>query len=128
MRDPEMPGADRSARHEGVGHVVPVRILAATGITLLILTVVTVWVAGFDFGTLNVWFALAIAVLKASLVILFFMHLRYDRPFNSIVFVTSLVLAGIFISFALTDTVEYAPTIDAGDAPKVIEKLAELEQ
>ena len=73
-------------RH-GVGHIVPFRVLTATAIALLILTAITVWAAGFDFGAGNVWVALGIAALKGSLVALFFMHLRWDRPFNAIVFV-----------------------------------------
>ncbi len=56
------PSPQETTEHHSVGHVVPVRILAATGIALLILTVFTVWVAGFDLGNLNIWAALAIAV------------------------------------------------------------------
>ena len=112
--------------HHGVGHVVPVRILFTTGIGLLILTGVTVLIADFDFGNANIWIALGIALLKGSLVLLFFMHLRYDRPFNAVIFVTSLAFVALFISFALTDTSEYAGTLDPGDAPGVVEKLTEL--
>ena len=122
-----MASEHREHEHHGVGHVVPIRVLAATAIALLILTVITVWIAGFDFGKLNIWIALAIAVLKGSLVVLFFMHLRYDRPFNGVVFVTSLAFVALFISFALTDTFEYAPDVIGGDAPKVQEKLAEVQ-
>jgi cytochrome c oxidase subunit 4 len=111
----------------GVGHIVPVKVLAATGLALLVLTVITVWVASYDFGNINIWVALSIAALKGSLVALFFMHLRYDRPFNGIIFVVSLAFVALFISFALTDTKEYAPEIDTGDAPLVEQKLLELE-
>ena len=114
--------------HGGVGHIVPIKILAQTGAALLVLTVVTVWAAGIDFGEANVWIALAIAVLKGSLVVLFFMHLRWDRPFNGIVFITSMAFVTLFIAFALTDTGEYAPDVDAGNAPLVQQKLDELEQ
>ncbi len=119
-------GSSQHEAHHEVGHVVPVRILFTTGMGLLILTGVTVFVADFDFGNLNIWIALAIAVLKGSLVLLFFMHLKYDRPFNGIIFVTSLVFVALFISFALTDTFEYAPDVYQGDAPDVVEKLTEL--
>ncbi len=119
-------GSSQHEEHGGVGHVVPVRILFTTGIGLLILTGVTVFVADLDFGNLNIWIALAIAVLKGSLVLLFFMHLKYDRPFNGIIFVTSLAFVALFISFALTDTSEYAGDLDIGDAPGVVEKLTEL--
>ncbi len=119
---------DNPPSSHGVGHIVPVKTLVATGLALLVLTLITVWAAKIDLGNLNIWIALAIAVLKASLVVLFFMHLRYDRPFNGIVFVTSVAFVAIFISFALTDTKEYAPDIDTGDAPKVVEALDELQQ
>ena len=121
--------ASESSQHEAhneVGHVVPVRILFTTGIGLLILTAVTVLVADMDFGNLNIWIALGIAVLKGSLVVLFFMHLLYDRPFNGIILITSLAFVALFISFALTDTTEYAGDLDPGDAPKVVEKLTVL--
>ena len=121
--------ASELSQHEGhheVGHIVPVRILFATGMALLALTLVTVLAASFDFGNLNIWIALAIAVVKGTLVLMFFMHLLYDRPFHGIVFVTSLAFVALFISFALTDTTEYAGDIDPGDAPKVVEKLTVL--
>ncbi|MEE9130751.1 MAG: cytochrome C oxidase subunit IV family protein [Phycisphaerales bacterium] len=121
--------ASESSQHEAhheVGHVVPVRILFATGMGLLALTVLTVVAASFDVGNLNIWIALAIAVLKGSLVVMFFMHLRYDRPFHGVVFVTSLAFVALFISFALTDTTEYAGDLNPGDAPKVVEKLTVL--
>ena len=112
--------------HHGVGHVVPVRILFITGIGLLILTGITVLIADFDFGEANIWIALAIALLKGSLVLLVFMHLLFDRPFNAVIIVCSLAFVVLFISFALTDTFSYASTIDTGDAPGVVEKLTEL--
>ena len=122
-----MTDGDKTAEHQGVGHIVPIPILAVTGGGLLVLTVITVWAASFDFGPANVWIALGIAALKGSLVVLFFMHLRWDRPFNGVIFVTSLAFVALFICFAMTDTLEYAPDMDAGDAPLVQQKLAELE-
>ena len=123
--------ASESSQHEAhqeVGHIVPVRILFVTGMGLLALTLITVWAASFDFGNLNIWIALAIAVLKGSLVVMFFMHLRYDRPFHGVVFVTSLAFVALFISFALTDTTEYEHDVIQGDAPEVQKKLAEFEE
>ena len=117
---------DKHEEHGTVGHLVPVRLLAMTGGALLVLTIVTVWAASFDFGSANIWIALAIAAVKASLVVLFFMHLRWDRPFNSIVFVTALFLLAVFISFSMTDTTEYAADIVKGNAPEVQKKLDEL--
>ena len=113
--------------HHGPGHIVSPPILIATGLGLLVLTVITVVVAGIDLGEANIYIALGIAVLKGSLVALFFMHLRWDRPFNQIVFVSSLCFVGLFIAFAMTDTAEYREFIVDGDAPAVKKALAEVE-
>ena len=55
---------------------------------LLVLTVVTVGASTIDFGSgmTNVIIAMLIASIKASLVALFFMHLRWDKPINAIIF------------------------------------------
>lgn len=55
---------------------VPLKIYFAVFAALLVFTGVTVWVAFFNLGVLNIVVAITIAVLKATLVALFFMHLR----------------------------------------------------
>jgi cytochrome c oxidase subunit 4 len=112
--------------HHGVGHIVPIKTLVVTGLALLVLTIITVVAASFDFGAANVFVALAIAAFKASLVVLFFMHLKYDRPFHSFIMVGSVFFVMLFIAFALTDTVEYREDVVGGNAPAVQEKLTEL--
>ncbi|HEY0193236.1 MAG TPA: cytochrome C oxidase subunit IV family protein, partial [Kofleriaceae bacterium] len=68
-----------------MSHVAPVKVLLATGSSLLVLTVVTVLATKVDFGAnINLALAMLIAVIKATLVILFFMHLRYDKLFHSV--------------------------------------------
>ena len=59
-------------------HVVPVRVYLAVFSALMILTAATVAVARVDLGLLNTPVALTIAVAKALLVILYFMHVRYS--------------------------------------------------
>lgn len=108
---------------ETVGHVAPLRALVGTGLCLLVLTWVTVAAAGVDLGEANIYIALAIAVLKASLVGLFFMHLRWDRPFNAIVFVGSIAFVALFIGFAMVDTAEYKPDVVWADTDVVVETL-----
>ena len=76
--------------HEQTAHVVPWAVLAGVFVALLVLTYITVAVTSFDLGSLNLWIALGVATIKGALVVLYFMHLRYDSPFNSIVFVTAL--------------------------------------
>jgi cytochrome c oxidase subunit 4 len=105
--------------HAGVGHVMRRRVLFRVLAALLVLTYVTVAVTNFDFGRFNLWMAMAIAVVKASLVVLFFMHLKYDKPFNALVIIVSMALLVLFIAIALTDTEQYEPNRIPGYAPSI---------
>ncbi|MDH3498441.1 MAG: cytochrome C oxidase subunit IV family protein [Gemmatimonadota bacterium] len=100
-----------------VGHVTSVGLLLRVWAALTVLTVITVTAARFDFGNFNLWVALGIAAFKASLVVLYFMHLRYDRPFNAIVFVVGVVFVALFILFTLMDTSSYEEALIPGYAP-----------
>ena len=102
--------------------------LGETGGARLVVTVVTVGAASSDFGPANVWIALGIAAVKASMVVLLFMHLLWDRPFNGVVFVASIAFLAVFIGFTMTDTFEYSPDIDTGNSLQVQQKLDALEQ
>ena len=109
-----IPGGDHSDAHSGGGvqhghgpHVVPKRLLIAVFAALVVLTFITVGVTYFDFGrTVNVWVALGIAVAKATLVALFFMHLRWDSPFNGLVCMTAFFFVALFIGITVLDTKE----------------------
>jgi len=107
----------------GVGHIVSNKILAGTGLALLLLTWLTVAVAGFDLGEANIFVALGVAVVKSTFVALFFMHLRWDRPFNAIIFVGSLAFVALFLAFAMLDTAEYQDILIKGDTEKVKQAL-----
>lgn len=84
-------------------HITSYRFNAIIWGALLVLTVITVVAAQFDFGFLNVVVAMTIATTKASLVIFFFMHLHYEKPlFKILVFLTFFLLA-IAIGFTFFD-------------------------
>jgi cytochrome c oxidase subunit 4 len=85
-------------------HVLPLRIYLAVAAGLLSLTWLTVWVSYFDIGAFNVVVAMAVATIKASLVTLFFMHLKYDERFNALVFVSAFAFLSLFFVFTLADT------------------------
>lgn len=97
--------------HHQAGHVVPLKILFGVFVSLLVLTYVTVAVTMIDLGSLNLWIALAIATVKGALVMLYFMHLRYDSPFYSIVFLTAIVFLFLFLGITIMDTIEYQPGV-----------------
>jgi cytochrome c oxidase subunit 4 len=96
----------------GLAHVATIKTLVATGGTLLVLTLVTVISSKIDFGgaSINLAIAMVIAVTKATLVVLFFMHLRYDRLFHSVVFCSAILAASLFVGFTLMDTGQYQDT------------------
>ena len=94
-------------------HALSPGVLLATGVALLILTAITVYAAQVDLGRLNIVVALGIASIKASLVGLFFMHLKYDDRFNSVVLVSALFFAVFLIGFVIFDSTQYQPSIDA---------------
>lgn len=71
---------------------------------MLVLTVVTVLAAQQDFGRWNLLVAMLIAAVKASLVALFFMHLKYDNKIYAVVFVGAVSFLAIFIVLTLFDT------------------------
>ncbi len=98
-------------------HVVPAPVLLAVWAALMALTVITVAATWVDLGRLNLVLALGIATVKAALVLLYFMHMRYDRPFNAIVFIGALAFVALFIFFALMDTAAYRPEMIPDYAP-----------
>ena len=65
-------------------HVVPPRVYVTIFLALMALTALTTWVAYIDLGLLNVVIMLAIAGLKASLVVLWFMHARYESQLTRV--------------------------------------------
>jgi cytochrome c oxidase subunit 4 len=93
-------------------HVVPLRVLLTVFFVLLALTFTTVAATWFDFGGGALLIALGIATLKASLVALYFMHLRYDQPFYAIILLTALLFLAIFLSITLLDTFQYQPDVE----------------
>ena len=108
-----MASTEHHDEHDhGLAHVAAIKTLIATGGTLLCLTVVTVISSKIDFGgsSINLAIAMVIAVTKATLVVLFFMHLRYDRLFHSVVFVSAILAASLFVGFTLMDTGQYQQT------------------
>jgi cytochrome c oxidase subunit 4 len=90
---------------------------------LLVLTVITVAVRYIDIGEFNIWVAIGIAVVKAALVATFFMHLKWDRPFNVLVFVGCVLFVVLMMAFCVLDTSQYRDTQYKGNAPLAQETL-----
>jgi len=67
----------------------------------------------------GIFIALGVAVIKATLVALFFMHLRWDRPFNLLTFVGSMAFVILMMAFCLIDTSQYRSLQFTGNPPEV---------
>ena len=84
-------------------HIVPARIYYVIFAILAFCTYLTWQVAVFDLGPLNTIVALAIAVFKAALVVLFFMHVRYSTRLTWAVVLGSVFWLGILLALTLGD-------------------------
>jgi cytochrome c oxidase subunit 4 len=85
-------------------HIVPLRIYVSIFAALLVGTALTVWAGLHDFpGQLNVIIALTIAVVKATLVVLYFMHVRYSSRLIWVVFTSALFWLAILFALTLSD-------------------------
>ena len=84
-------------------HIASVRFYAGIFGALIVLTLLTVKVSYYDFGSANIIIALLIATLKASLVAAFFMHLRHDKLFNTLAFLSAFLFLAIFILLTYDD-------------------------
>ncbi|HEX6985290.1 MAG TPA: cytochrome C oxidase subunit IV family protein, partial [Planctomycetaceae bacterium] len=113
----DMAGHEHGAEYNPIAHVASKGMLIAVFVALVALTFLTVWQGTqLELGRLELVIVLAIATVKASLVVLFFMHLRYDKPLNVIVFLSSLLFVALFLGGTLTDAVYYQPDVSEKEA------------
>jgi cytochrome c oxidase subunit 4 len=84
-------------------HILPKRTYYTIYAILLACTYLTWQVAFFDLGALNTVAALAIAVFKAAIVVLFFMHVKYSTRLTWIVVVGSVFWLGILLALTFND-------------------------
>ncbi len=108
-----------SAETSNKPHILPLSVYFGVAAVLLVMTFVTVWAASFDFGEYNVIIAMVIAVFKASLVALIFMHLFWDNKIYSVAFVSSLVFLGFFLTLTMYDTLNRGDIYTERDRPIV---------
>ena len=98
-------GGDHGHADDGAVHVhiAATQFYVGIFLALVALTILTVKVSYYDFGSANIIVAMVVATMKASLVATFFMHLRHDKPFNTFSFLSAFIFLGIFIVFTYDD-------------------------
>jgi|SRR3979411_22686 cytochrome c oxidase subunit 4 len=85
-------------------HIVQLKVYVSIFLALLVGTALTVWAGLHDFpGQLNVIIALTIAVIKATLVVLYFMHMRYSARLIWVVFTSALFWLAIMFALTFSD-------------------------
>ena len=96
-------------------HVIPQKIYLLVFATLLCLTLITVDVAFYNFGWLNMYIAMAIATTKATVIILYFMHVKYSPRLTWLVVAAAFAWLALMLGGTLSDY--YAPLMEPGRTP-----------
>jgi cytochrome c oxidase subunit IV len=86
-------------------HIVPPKIYLGIFLSLMVLTAATVAAAYVNLGSFNIVIALAIASLKATLVVLYFMHARYSPKRTQLVIIAAVFWLAIMLALTLSDYV-----------------------
>ena len=84
-------------------HVLPKSTYYAIFMALMVLTAITVAVAFINLGSMNFPVAIAIAITKATLVVLFFMHVKYGTRLTKLAIIAALYWFGILLTLTLSD-------------------------
>jgi cytochrome c oxidase subunit IV len=84
-------------------HVAPVRLYLVIFGALMVLTALTVGVTYVDLGAANLFVAMGIAIVKAVLVVLYFMHVRWSDRLTVVTVLTALVFLAVLFAFTWAD-------------------------
>jgi cytochrome c oxidase subunit 4 len=84
-------------------HMVRYSVLVKVWVCLIVLTAVNIYVAGFELGALSTLIAIFIASITAILVLMFFMHLRYEPPLFVISSVITVLTLTVIILMTFSD-------------------------
>ncbi len=101
-------------------HIVPVATYLLVFAALMLGTGMTVWAAGKDFGAYNTVVALGIAVTKATLVVLFFMHVKYAPRLTQLVVAVAFAFLILLLGGIVSDY--YSPRLDGRMHPANIRR------
>jgi cytochrome c oxidase subunit 4 len=86
-------------------HIVSPKVYVGIFLSLMVLTAATVVAAYVNLGPFNIVIALAIASVKATLVVLYFMHARYSPNRTHLVIIAAVFWLAIMLALTLSDYV-----------------------
>ena len=84
-------------------HIVEYKVFFTVWVCLLILTALTIFVSGLELGNFSTFAAMFIATFKASLVLFFFMHLRYEPPVFRVMALVAILTLTVIVLLTFTD-------------------------
>ena len=102
------PDHETYTGHAAPPHQAPLAMYFAVFAALMVLTVLTVWVSRIDLGAFNTAVAMAIAIVKALVVILWFMHVIHSPRLTWIVVICSFLWLGVLFVLTFSDYVTRA--------------------
>lgn len=88
---------------EQQNHIVSTKTFVSVWVALLILTAITVAVAKLRLGAFSTLTAIAIASIKAGLVLWFFMHLKYEKRLLKLLLLVPIVTLAVIIGLTFVD-------------------------
>jgi cytochrome c oxidase subunit IV len=116
--------AEYAHAHEshGAGHVSPISLYVTIFLALMVLTALTVGAAFINLGRFNFPVAMIIAVFKASLVVWYFMHVKYQSRLTKLTVASGLFFLAILLGLMLVDygSKGFAPMPPPIDSESVI--------
>jgi cytochrome c oxidase subunit 4 len=92
-----------SAHDNETHHMVPYKVYVYIWAALVILTGITVGASYMQLGHVAIFTAILIATVKAGLVLMYFMHIRFEKPIFTVMILATLAAYGIFIGLTFTD-------------------------
>jgi cytochrome c oxidase subunit 4 len=96
------PGTDQE-HFDPSSHIAPISMYVGIWAALMVFTGITVFAATVELHVFNIVLALVIASIKGTLVVLFFMHLRYSTKLTMVTVVAALFFLFILFSLSMTD-------------------------
>ena len=101
--EPSFHPSSEQAHFDYTSHLAPVSLYVGIWAALMVCTGLTVFAASVELGIFNIVVALLIATIKGTLVVLFFMHLRYSTKLTMVTVVAALFFLFIMFSLSMTD-------------------------
>lgn len=97
------PDHETYTGHAAPHHRASIATYFAVFATLMVLTILTVWVSRIDLGGMNTVVAMAVAIVKASVVILWFMHVIHSPRLTWIVIIASFLWLAVLFVLTFSD-------------------------